>query len=308
MTGTSWWRRLFGGGKADGDKGGPGKGAQGKKASSGKSGKSGGKPAGRSSGASGKGSGASARPAGPTQPTGRPGRRASVDTSRPVLGVVPARTGWVGALLDPSGHGTPAIVSRAGLADLVQQAGEGRATVVAVAVPVGLPDDGPRDADRQTRSFMGAQGAGVFNAPVREAVYAGSYGDANTLNREKVGSGVARQAYELRAHIMEVDRLVRDDLTYVLVETHPEAGFTELAGGPVESKRRSHTGGEERRALLAAAGIHAPTTAPIGVSTEDMLDACAAAWTAHRVKNGEARTIPEQPQTFSDGLDSAIHL
>ena len=81
-----------------------------------------------------------------------------------------------------------------------------------------------------------------------------------------------------------------------------------LAGGTLESKRRSAEGSAQRRALLAAAGIHAPTTAPIGVSTEDMLDACAAAWTAHRVKNGQARSFPEEPQTFTDGIPSAIHV
>lgn len=251
--------------------------------------------------------GTSTRPARPPQPTGRPGRTARVEQGRDVLGVVATRSGWVGAHLDASGHGTPAIVARAGLQDLVALAGD--VTVVAVDVPVGLPDDGPRDADKQTRSFVGSKGAAeVFTTPVRAAVYAATYGEANTLNREKVGSGVARQAYDRRAHIMEVDEHVRADLPYRLVETHPGAAFTELAGGTLESKRRSAEGSAQRRALLAAAGIHAPTTAPIGVSTEDMLDACAAAWTAHRVKNGQARSFPEEPQTFTDGIPSAIHV
>lgn len=243
---------------------------------------------------------------GKAQPTGRPGRRASIDPSGSVLGAVASRSGWVGAHLDPSGHGTPAILTANSLAELVDRAAG--ITAVAVDVPVGLPDDGPREADRQTRAFVGPQAASVYTTPVREAVYAATYGEANTINRDKVGSGVSRQAYELRGRIMELDAHLRQDLGYVVVETHPEACFAELAGSTVASRRRSADGSSERRALLAAAGIHAPTAAPVGTATEEMLDACAAAWVAHRVKTDQSRTIPEQPQTFSDGIPSAIHL
>jgi predicted RNase H-like nuclease len=41
---------------------------------------------------------------------------------------------------------------------------------------------------------------------------------------------------------------------------------------------------------------------------DDMLDAGAAAWTARRVARGEARTLPDPPETFSDGLSCAIWI
>ncbi|MGD8149858.1 DUF429 domain-containing protein [Ornithinimicrobium sp. Y1694] len=244
--------------------------------------------------------------AGRSQPTGKPGRRADADRQQPVLGLAATKDGWVGAVLDAAGHGTPAIVQARTVTEAVEAAGA--VTVVALDVPLGLPDESRRSADKEARKFLGAQAAVVTGTPVREAVYAGSFSEANAINRERVGAGLSQQVYDLLRRIMEVDAYVRQDLPFVLVETLPEAAYTELAGAPLSSRRRTAPGNTERRELLAGAGIFAPTTAPTGVATEDMLDACAAAWSAHRVKLGEARTLPERPERFSDGLDAAIHL
>lgn len=253
--------------------------------------------------------GAAARPRPTTSamPTGRPGRRPSTpDTSLPVLGLDVARGGWVGALLDPSGHGTPMLLTGASVSEVVEKAGD--LAVVAVDIPIGLPDDARREADVQTRAFLPGKSSSVFTTPVREAVYAESYGQANAVNREKVGSGVSQQAFELRRRIKEVDAWVRQDLSFLVAECHPEASFAMMAGEPVASKKRSAEGSKERRDILARHGIYVPTNAPTGVGTDDMLDACAAAWTAHRVKTGSARTFPDDPQTFSDGIPAAIHV
>lgn len=240
------------------------------------------------------------------QPKGRPGRMPAPDPARGVLGVDATRTGWLGALLDPTGHGTPHLFVAASLPDLLEQAGA--VAVVAVTVPLGLPDQGRREADVQTRRFLGEQGSSVLTTPVRDAVYATSHGEANSLNRQGGGSGVSSQAWELRRRIQELDAWVRQDLPALVVETHPEAAFATLAGAPLQTRRRSGEGATERRALLATGGVYVPTTAPHGVGTDDLLDACAAAWSAHRVKNGEASTFPEDPQRHSDGIAAAIHV
>ncbi|GAA5162105.1 DUF429 domain-containing protein [Ornithinimicrobium tianjinense] len=239
-----------------------------------------------------------------TQPTSGPGRRGTVDPELPVLGLVVTRHGWVGAVLDASGHGTPTIVEGATLDDVVQAAGP--VTVVAVDVPIGLPDAGRRQADTLARKELGEHASVVLTTPVREAVYAATFGEANALSREKVGAGLSQQAYDLRRRIMEVDAYLRQDLPFVLVEVVPELACAQLAGAPLSTRRRSAEGSRERREALASAGVHAPGQAPVGVATEHMLDACAAAWTAHRVKTGTARTLPDQPEVFSDGIGAAI--
>jgi predicted RNase H-like nuclease len=286
MNGTPWWRRLLSVFE-------PGEGRRGTS---------------RAGAAAGTGKGArAARPAGvprPGQPQGRPGRLAAIEATRPVLGLAVTRSGWVGALLDPSGHGTPHLLDGVTLEEVVGAAGD--VTVVALDVPVGLPDEGRRAADVQARKELGARASAVLTTPVREAVYAATFGEANAISREKVGSGLSQQAYALRRRIIEVDAYVRHDLPFRLVEVVPELSYAQLAGAPMTTRRGSAEGSRERREALAVAGIYTPAHAPVGVPTEAMLDACAAAWTAHRVKAGEARSLPDAPATGSDGITSAI--
>ncbi|WP_162802816.1 DUF429 domain-containing protein [Ornithinimicrobium avium] len=240
------------------------------------------------------------------QPTGRPGRRAPVEESLPVMGVDACRGGWVGAVLDASGHGTPLVLVAATVAELVAAAGP--VAVVGVDIPVGLPDGTRREADVQTRRFVGPRSSSVFTTPVRQAVYADSFGQANALNRERIGAGVSQQAWALRTRIAEVDAWLRQDLPFVVVEVHPEASFAQMAGAPAATSKRSAQGAAERRQVLTRSGVAPPGTLPVGVGVDDLLDACAAAWTAHRVKTGAGRTFPETPETFSDGLPAAIHV
>ena len=62
---------------------------------------------------------------------------------------------------------------------------------------------------------------------------------------------------------------------------------------------RTMTAGLDRRwrRLTAEAAVH---------DGDDVLDACAVAWTAHRHAVGEARSLPDPPEVFSDGIPAAI--
>lgn len=239
-------------------------------------------------------------------PTAKPGRQADIDRARPVLGLAATRSGWVGAHLETTGHGTPHALVGATLEEVVSVAGP--VTVVAVDVPVGLPDDSRRAADGELRRLLGPQAATVLSTPVREALYAPSYGEANRINRERQGAGVSRQAYDVRRQIMEVDAWLRKDHDHRVVEVSSEASLAQAAGDPLASRRTSAEGAHERREVLARVGIYVPTTVPHGIATEDLIAACAAAWSAHRVKSGQAHTYPAQPETFSDGLPAAVHV
>jgi len=42
------------------------------------------------------------------------------------------------------------------------------------------------------------------------------------------------------------------------------------------------------------------------VAVDDILDAAVAAWTARRVARGQALSMPDPPEIFSDGLLCAI--
>ncbi|MEU9886328.1 DUF429 domain-containing protein [Sphaerisporangium sp. NPDC051011] len=224
-----------------------------------------------------------------------------------VLGVDACRTGWFGvALLG----GRASAFYAADIADLVVgvERDGGLLDVVAVDIPIGLPDAGRRQADVLAREVAGPRWASVFITPVRAALEAGDYRGAAEVNRWLAGEGISRQAFALRPKLLQVDAWVRHGGRRV-VEVHPEVSFATLAGRHLTTRKSSWAGAEERRRLLADAGIVlsgdlGEAGAKAGV--DDVLDAAIAAWTACRVAHGEARTLPDPPQTFSDGILCAI--
>lgn len=225
----------------------------------------------------------------------------------PVLGVDACRAGWVGALLEP-GAPRPRVVVAETLEELLAAAGEQlRIAVAAVDIPIGLPDDGAREADRLARAALPGRSSSVFTTPTRAATVADSYEAANAANREAAGQGISQQAWGITRKIREADALVRVPRDTRIVEAHPELSFATMAGAPMRHAKRAESGAAERLAALAAVGIGSPSVlSGSGYAADDVLDACAVAWTAARVASGRARPLPEEPQVHSDGIPAAI--
>lgn len=226
-----------------------------------------------------------------------------------VLGVAASRRGWVGIAVAEDGGLT--AYHAPGIEELVAESErDGRIEVVAVDVPIGLADTGRRKADVLARRAAGPQWYSVAIVPVREALESADLASAREANLRLAGEGFTPQAFSLRNRILQVDRWVRRTPLQV-VETRPEVSFAALAGEPLQSRKTSWSGAHHRRELLARAGIMLPNElgepgAKAGV--DDMLDAAAAAWTARRVSRGEARPLPDPPETFSDGHPCAIWI
>jgi predicted RNase H-like nuclease len=223
----------------------------------------------------------------------------------PVLGVDGCPAGWVGALLIDD---RVEIDVAATVADLVGHA-RVRPVVVGVDIPIGLPDAGPREADLAARRELPrGRKSSVFPTPVRDAVSAATHPEANAAHRAATGKGLSVQGFHLCRRIAEVDAWVRGGAGLEVLEVHPEVTFTALGADSVLSKRTS-AGAATRHEALLRAGISVPGTLRFpGVRTDDALDACAVAWTARRHAQGESRTLPDDPQVFSDGLLAAIHV
>jgi predicted RNase H-like nuclease len=161
--------------------------------------------------------------------------------------------------------------------------------VIAVDIPIGIPDSEPRQADVAARRFVGPRGSSVFPTPVRRVLEAETYAEAREVAVRLTGKSVSAQTYALRRRIFEVDEhAARDER---LIEVHPEVSFRELARRPLQTKHTSF-GLAERRALLEEAGIELPGSAP-RVNEADLLDATIAAWSAARYARGEAVPLPE---------------
>jgi predicted RNase H-like nuclease len=223
-----------------------------------------------------------------------------------VLGVDGCRTGWVGVVLE---GGRLTAVHGANITDLLDAAGrDGGLACVAVDMPIGLPDTGRRQADVLARKALGPRWQSIFLTPVRPALRTADFAEAVALNRELAGEGLSRQAFALRSKVLEVDAFVRDGAVPV-IEVHPELSFATMAGGPLSAGKKTWTGAQERRGLLARHGIPVPDDlGPAGAlaAVDDLLDAAAAAWSASRYAAGLARSLPSPPERFSDEIPCAI--
>jgi predicted RNase H-like nuclease len=225
-----------------------------------------------------------------------------------VLGVDACPGGWVGLALRAGtrAYFAPTIGELVSAADVDQMV-----SVVGIDIPIGLPDTGRRRADVLAREIVGARRSSVFMTPVRDSLLAPDHASAVAINRRLAGEGVSMQAYRLRARILEVDAWLRNALgaDRPVLEVHPEVCFATLAGAALETRKSTWAGVEQRRRLLAGAGVElvgdlGATGAVAGV--DDVLDAAAVAWTARRYVRGGATSLPDPPEVFVDGIPSAI--
>ena len=161
---------------------------------------------------------------------------------------------------------------------------------MAIDIPIGLPDDDTRPADIAARKALGKRWQTVFLTPVRRAIEATTYDEANQLAREINDAGISRQAYALQKKILEVDRWI-GTAPCAVYEVHPELSFAHLAGEPVTASKKTWAGAHERQRLLEGAGIK--LEGDLGIpglraGRDDVLDAAVAAWTAQRIAAGDA--------------------
>jgi predicted RNase H-like nuclease len=224
-----------------------------------------------------------------------------------VLGVDACRAGWIGICLDDAGYFHSAQLAR-DIVDLVSMVPTS-VTVVGVDMPIGLPDQGERQADALARKRIGSLSSSVFMVPTRAALAAAQHAEASAINKSfDGGKGISIQAWGLRSKLLEVDAWVRASQATRVVEVHPEVSFAAMGDAPLRTSKKSWTGIAARHQLLSSVGIDIPDQ--IGMAgqagADDVLDAGAAAWSAFRVARGIAVSLPARPEVFSDGLPAAI--
>jgi len=214
-----------------------------------------------------------------------------------VLGVDGCPGGWVGVFLEDGrtwARTAPTLLS------LVHEP----AACIAVDIPLALPDAGRRSADALVRAALSPRGSTVFDAAVRAAYEAPTHALASAAHRSVTGRGLSVQAWHLGPRVLDAVAFARSG-AHTVVEAHPELTFAWMGGGPLVAPKRSAIGAAERRSLLEAHGIAVPDL-PRPAKPDDLLDACAVAWTARRYVSGQATSYPSPPEVFSDGLPAAI--
>ena len=226
----------------------------------------------------------------------------------PVLGVDACPGGWVGVVLGPDLRARVFVAPTIGeLVALVRETAP--VAVIAIDIPIGLPDSTGRLADAEARRVLVGKSSSVFSTPVRAALEADSYAEGRAANLAATDgrTSVSAQAYALREKVLQVDAWVRSRPGVAVIEVHPEVSFARMAGEPVLARKKDAAGVAARRTALATHGIVAPHWfRGAGFGEDDLLDACAAAWSAVRHSLGVSESFPGTPEVFSDGIPAAI--
>lgn len=237
--------------------------------------------------------------------------------------------GWVAVIVEPDGTAHATRIKA--LAELFAR--PLAPDIVAVDMPIGLPDHVEakgRPPERLVRPRLGRRQSSVFSMPSRTAVYASE--DATVPEAERYRHAcalaratstppraVAKQGFALFPRIIEIDRWLRETpaLQPRVFECHPEVSFWAMNGGmalpePKKAKNAPFPPGLElRRRLLQAAGFPPDLLSPLKarelrVGQDDLIDACAAAWTAGRIARRAAESFPSPPERDAHGLPIAI--
>lgn len=191
--------------------------------------------------------------------------------------------------------------------------------IIAVDMPIGFQDHGSRAPEKLVRGKLGERQSSVFAVPVREAVMCESYAEACAANQRATEppKKISKQIFHLFPKMREIDAVITPALQSRVHEVHPELAFWAMNGLtaltlPKKVKSQPHPPGLDlRRNLLTAAGfpfhrLPAVTYRRAKVGSDDLLDACACAWSARRILDGCSLCFPPEPPRDAKGLRMAI--
>jgi len=224
-----------------------------------------------------------------------------------VLGVDGCRAGWLAVRLDLGGCGIEALLAEYWAALPWRQA-----AMIAVDMPLGLADAGPRDCDIAARGLLPpGRKSSVFPPPRRYMLACANWQAAQDLGRAREGTGISKQAWNITDKIRELDEALDPADQTRVREVHPELVFHRLNDWQALPPKRRLEDQEARLALLQRAGL--PEIAPWldhfprqAAGRDDVIDAAACAYTAQRLLAGAAERLPATPPRDSRGLRMEI--
>lgn len=212
-----------------------------------------------------------------------------------VAGADVCRGGWALATLGVDGDATPAIRLVERFDEVVEEVESGELDAVAVDIPIGLPERGPRACDVEARKLVGPRRSSVYPAPIRPLLGARTHAEATARRREIEGRGVSVQTFGLFERIVEVDSLITSVHQGRIRESHPEVVFARLKGEPLEHPKRRTAGRAERlKVLKPHVGDVADLGHPRGMAGDDVLDAIACALAARALVRKQAFVLGDR--------------
>ena len=214
-----------------------------------------------------------------------------------VLGVDGCRGGWIGVVLDDDAE--PSSGFGKDITELIAWAGE--VAAVGIDIPIHLNDDSDRACDTAARRALSPHGSRVFNAPVSAVLRCSTYVDANAVSHRLLGKKISKQTWNLVPKIADVDEWLPGAPCSVY-EVHPELAFGAMSGAIIAASKKSREGAARGERALADHGIAVPSEVR---RSDDLLDACAAAWSTRRIARGGGVRLPHDPPVVG-GYQQAV--
>jgi len=126
---------------------------------------------------------------------------------------------------------------------------------ICIDMPMGLQEtsDEVRACDPLIRKYLGfPRSSSVFPIPCRQAVYASSYTEANSINKTILDKGLSKQTWNICNKIREFDQLLatHKNLIPLFKESHPEVCFKYLNGDNLSHNKRTKEGQVERLQII----------------------------------------------------------
>ena len=75
-------------------------------------------------------------------------------------------------------------------------------SIIAIDIPIGLTETGPRACDVEARKLLGPRRSSVFPAPIRQALQGNTRKEADLISRQVDGRGVPAQAFAIYGKIL----------------------------------------------------------------------------------------------------------
>lgn len=188
-----------------------------------------------------------------------------------------------------------------------------RFAMLAVDMPIGLPDHGRRHCDLEARALLpGRARSRIFLDLRRPLLECDNYSQANRLAQQD-GHGLSKQAWNLHPALRNLDVLMTPARQAQIIEAHPELIFHRLNHWKAVTGKKTAEGQRKRLDLLAQAGLtdvreslpHLPRRL---AALDDFLDAAACALAAAWHAAGQGRQVPTgDTEHDRRGLRMEIH-
>ncbi|MGQ1786238.1 MULTISPECIES: DUF429 domain-containing protein [unclassified Saccharicrinis] len=233
------------------------------------------------------------------------------------IGIDGCRGGWLFSVLDDNRELNIKLFRNLtdGI-DLLRQS-----EAVSIDMPMGIVSEKgeERVCDALARKELGHPfSSSVFNVPCRQAVYAGSYPEANALNREIQGKGISIQAWNIVPKIKELDMFLDEHpiLKEKLHESHPELCFKNLKGAALSYKKKTVEGVRERLVLLKTLYPNIEKHFHVfrnqffkkDVVDDDVLDSMVLVFNAMEIAKGNYNQFPDCERKNNCGIRMVVFI